>query len=82
MRNGWFGPKKIGWGVSPRSWQGWVVTAIFIAILAASMRWLRPYLEQNTGWPPMALGLAIVGGWLAVYLGVIWLTYDRSESRS
>jgi len=81
MRKGWFGPRRIGWGVSPRSWEGWVVTAIFIAILAASMRWLRPALEQGTGWPPMTLGFAIVVGWLAIYCGVIWLAFERGENR-
>lgn len=81
MRKGWFGPKRIGWGVSPRSWEGWVVTAIFIAILAASMRWLRPALEQNTGWSPITLSFAIVAGWLAIYCGVIWLTYERGDNR-
>ena len=82
MKRGWFGPKRIGWGVSPRSWQGWAVTAVFIALLAASMRWLRPILEDSTGLPPMALGFLIVGSWLAVFLSVVWLTYDRGESRS
>ena len=22
----WFGPKRIGWGYSPQSWQGWAIT--------------------------------------------------------
>ena len=22
----WFGPKYVGWGPAPKSWEGWVVT--------------------------------------------------------
>ena len=79
MSRGWFGPKTIGWGVSPKSWQGWVVTAALIAGLAAAVRWIRPLLEESTGLPPMLLTFAMVAAWLAVYLGIIWLTYDRSD---
>lgn len=82
MRKGWFGPRRIGWGVGPRSWEGWVVTVVFIGLVAASMRWLRPLLETRTGLPTPAVGLAIIAAWLAIYLSVIWLTFDRSDGRS
>lgn len=26
----WFGPKLYGWGISPRTWQGWLVVALYI----------------------------------------------------
>jgi hypothetical protein len=77
MRRGWFGPKRIGWGISPRSWEGWVVTAVLLVGLAASIRWLRPVLEESTGLPWVALTLGMVGCWLVVFLGVVWLTYER-----
>jgi hypothetical protein len=79
MRNGWFGPKRIGWGVSPKGWQGWLVTAALIAGVAASMRWLRPALEDGYGWPPATAGFAIIGVWLAIYAAVVFLTYQRGE---
>jgi hypothetical protein len=81
MRKGWFGPSPLGWGVSASSWQGWVVTVVFIAAVAATMRWLRPALEQGTGWPPLTLSLALIAGWVAIYGCVIWLTYDRGGNR-
>jgi hypothetical protein len=31
---GWFKPKVIGWGASPATWQGWMVLAAFIAVVA------------------------------------------------
>jgi hypothetical protein len=79
MKPGWFGPKRIGWGASPRSWQGWVVTLGFIAVLAAAIRWLRPLLQDSTGLPANVILPAIVLGWLALFLAVIWLTYDGEK---
>lgn len=29
----WFGPKRIGWGYSPRTWQGWLVSALMVAAI-------------------------------------------------
>ena len=33
----WFAPKRIGYGAGlPISWQGWLVTALYVAIVAAA----------------------------------------------
>lgn len=82
MRNGWFGPKAVGWGVSPRSWQGWVVTIVFIALIAATMRWIRPVLETSLNVPPLALTFGILVVWLGLFLLVIWLTYDSEAKKT
>ncbi|MDJ0394778.1 hypothetical protein QMK17_15750 [Rhodococcus sp. G-MC3] len=29
----WFGAKKVGWGIGPHSWEGWVVTALIAVAL-------------------------------------------------
>lgn len=29
----WFGPKKIGWGYSPRTWEGWITLVVIVAVL-------------------------------------------------
>jgi hypothetical protein len=41
----WFGPKRIGWGYRPQTWQGWLVTAIMVAVLigAASVAQGAPW---------------------------------------
>ena len=32
----WFGPKRVlGWGWTPVTWQGWLVTGVFLAAIAA-----------------------------------------------
>ncbi len=33
----WFGPKRIGWGIRPQTWQGWtlvLVVAVLIVVLS------------------------------------------------
>ncbi len=37
-RRGWFGPKRIGYGVRPQTWQGWLlvlIPTVIILIVAA-----------------------------------------------
>ena len=32
----WFGPKRIGWGWRPVSWEGWLATFLCVAVVAAA----------------------------------------------
>ena len=32
----WFGPKRIGWGWRPLTWQGWLISFVFVAVVAAA----------------------------------------------
>ena len=34
----WFGPKRIGWGFRPATWQGWLVTAAYVGALLLTIR--------------------------------------------
>jgi hypothetical protein len=34
-RQPWFGPKRMGYGYGPRTWQGWLVTAILVGLAIA-----------------------------------------------
>jgi hypothetical protein len=43
----WFEPKRYGWGLTPISWQGWVLTGAYVVAvfvlantLAASQPWI------------------------------------------
>ena len=29
----WFGPKRIGWGISPHTWEGWLILVIFVIVV-------------------------------------------------
>ncbi len=33
----WFGPKRIGWGFRPATWQGWLVVAVYVAVLVLTI---------------------------------------------
>jgi hypothetical protein len=26
----WFGPKRVGYGLRPQTWQGWLIVALFV----------------------------------------------------
>ena len=33
----WFGPKRrVGWGWTPTSWQGWAVTVVWMVVVVAA----------------------------------------------
>jgi hypothetical protein len=32
-KRGWFGPKRIGFGLRPQTWQGWLVTLGVVAVI-------------------------------------------------
>lgn len=38
MGRPWFGPKRIGWGIRPQTWQGWVVTVVATGVLVLVVR--------------------------------------------
>jgi hypothetical protein len=31
----WFGPKRIGYGLRPQTWQGWAVTLVIVLVVVA-----------------------------------------------
>ena len=68
---GWFGPKVIGYGIGPRRWQGWAVSALLIAAIIGS-RFLHP---QVWGLPPWARPAIVAVLGLAFVL-VVFATYD------
>jgi hypothetical protein len=63
---GWFGPKRYGWGLTPTSWQGWLLTAVFVAVVIV----LAVTLAATQIWLYLAL-LAIA---TAVFITVAYLT--------
>ena len=36
MKRGWFGPRIVGWGASPASWEGWLITGVMVLALAGA----------------------------------------------
>jgi hypothetical protein len=39
----WFSRKRVGWGLRPVSWQGWVLTVLYLLIAYAAARALAAH---------------------------------------
>ena len=69
MKGNWFGPKLFGIGIGPRTWQGLLVIAVYVAGLIFIARMVDAALTTKL----MLVAVATVG-----LLGVVWLTYEKS----
>jgi hypothetical protein len=59
MSEFWFKPKRYGYGVTPVTWQGWILTiATAIAVIATSM--LVPIFAARTPWVFVAVPIALL----------------------
>ncbi len=67
MMHGWFGPKRTGWGASPRKWQAWVSIVVYVGLSVA----VQYVLEDR-----MNLIVSLQVALLAAFLGLVYLTYD------
>ena len=74
----WFGPKRNGYGMSPRGWQGWLVSALLVGGAVLDAKLFRPEQFGLPAWtrPVSAIALGLV------YLLVIVITYDGDASAS
>jgi hypothetical protein len=39
----WFGRKRFGWGLRPVSWQGWLITVVYLIAAYAAARLLATH---------------------------------------
>ncbi len=72
---GWFGPKRWGWGIIPKTWQGWVTTAVYAALMIGLSRVVSPRTEH----------LEFVGAIVvltAAFLAICIWKSERTGSRS
>lgn len=44
-KKAWFGSRKVGWGLSPSSWEGWLATLVFIVLLLLDVFLLKGFEE-------------------------------------
>jgi hypothetical protein len=51
----WFGPKRVGLGYRPQTWQGWATTAVMAAFLITAGA-----LAPNTLWFWIAVVVAVL----------------------
>jgi hypothetical protein len=71
----WFPARRFGWGWGPpQTWQGWVVTVVFLAAMAVVCFRVPPW--RNT---PLFLLLVTVGS--AAFALICWLTGEPPQWR-
>jgi hypothetical protein len=72
----WFGPKYVGWGPAPKSWEGWLVTLVWLASLVLIIL----YLHSNNSLNIINIAITIVLAAI-ILLSVAALTYgsDKEE---
>ena len=63
----WFGRKRLGVGIAPRSWEGWLVLALYAVLIALTAPLALPRAEH----------LALVLGLPVALLLVVALKYQR-----
>ena len=68
----WFGPKRWGIGLSPRSWEGWLLTvAVVLGVgFSGTMGGLESWQHG-----------AIIGGLVAAYLAMAFMTFGSRPKR-
>jgi len=42
MSRAWFAPKDIGYGATPITWEGWLVTLLFVLLVVLTVGYLTP----------------------------------------
>lgn len=71
----WFAPRRFGYGVSPSTGQGWACIGLYLLAMAVT-----PTLMGRELRGAQALGtLALLFGWTALLLGIVWLKLDRTK---
>jgi hypothetical protein len=71
----WFPAKRYGWGWGlPRTWEGWLVLAAFVALVVAGA-WLFPPTAMRGAYMAYVLLLAVL------LIGVCWLTGEPPRWR-
>jgi len=74
-RRYWFPAKRYGWGWGlPCTWQGWLVLAVFVMLIAAGA-WLFPPRAMPGAFAACVLLL------VALFAGVCWLTGEPPRWR-
>jgi len=72
----WFGPKIVGYGPAPKSWEGWVVTIVWWISLAFSIFYLHSINSLTIVNIAIVIILAAI-----ILLTVAALTYGSDEDQ-
>ncbi len=75
MMAAWFTPRRFGYGATPKSWQGWLLAAVYLAIVLGAT-WM--FLPTDEPLPTIDWG-----AWLALVVGATaaaaWISYRTTD---
>ena len=72
----WFGPKKVGWGPAPKSWEGWLVIFAWWAYIVFTIYYLHRINSLNI----VNIAIVIIFGAI-ILLWVAALTYGSDKGK-
>lgn len=79
MKDYWFRNKKYGIGLEPASWQGWLVTVLYIVIVGLCtlrLTLIAPEMPEEASirelWLP-------IGATTLLFLGILYRTSEKIE---
>jgi hypothetical protein len=81
MTQYWFKPKTHGYGATPSSWQGWVATALFVALIVAASLLLLPSQPNWASGPAAWQILSWVLGVAALTMGFVCLARAKTDGQ-
>jgi hypothetical protein len=70
----WFGPKYVGWGPAPKSWEGWLVILAWWAYIVLTIYYLHSINSLNI----VNIAIVIIFGAI-ILLSVAALTYGSDK---
>jgi len=70
MSKPWFGPKRLGWGLGPASWQGWLATAVYAGLMIGGLRQINAWFPATDygSAPPLIAGAVMTLVFLAIVI--------------
>jgi len=69
----WFRPKRYGYGATPRTWQGWLLTIAFVALLGGIAATLE---ASHSGAEARLIALAAAAGATVLFVWISWKKTD------
>jgi len=73
----WFGPKIVGWGPAPKTWEGWVVTLVWLVSIISTML----YLHSINSLTIVNIAIVIIIA-AVILLTIAALTYGPDEEEN
>ena len=70
----WFGPKRVGWGPAPKSWEGGVITLVWLVSLISTLL----YLHSISALTIVNIAIVIIVAAIII-LTIGYLTYGPDE---